>query len=305
MTGKKYEPTKHYFIAAPSHWPIMGSIGLFLLAFGLVQMLHQSWVGPQAMFIGALFILLTTLGWFGTVIKESESGLHSHKMDRSYRWGMIWFIVSEIFLFGVFFAALFYIRQFALPELGNATGPLADHLLLSEGAATHHYLWPQFQSTWPLLINPNPSLFAGPKSVINTWEVPAFNTFILMSSAVAVTWAHWGLVRKRRRQLIIGLILTIALGALFETLQIVEYRHAYADLGLTLASGIYGSTFYTLTGLHALHVTIGIIMLTVILIRVLRGHFLPEHHFGFKAVSWYWHFVDIVWIFLFIFVYWV
>lgn len=305
MSIEKKSSTPKYYFAPPSFWPLVGSVGLFLTLLGFVQILHHDWPGPYLLLLGVVLLLMTLTGWFGVVIHESESGMHNAQLSRSYRWGMIWFIVSEVALFSVFFGALFYIRQFALPELGNATGSLANQFLLSEGAATHHYLWPTFQAVWPLLINPNPKLFTGPSNVIPTWGVPAFNTLILMSSAVAVTWAHWGLLRKRRRQLVWGLIFTIVLGILFEVLQIIEYYHAYANLGLTLNSGIYGSTFYTLTGLHAMHVTIGIMMLSIILIRVLRGHFSPGHHFGFQAVSWYWHFVDIVWIFLFIFVYWI
>lgn len=301
---KKYKPTTHYFIAEPSFWPLIGSIGLFCTVFGLVQVLHQSVTGPYIMFIGIAFLLTTIVGWFGAVVKESIEGLHSAQMDRTYRWGMLWFIVSEIFLFGVFFGALFYTRLFSITELGNTAGELATLLHISKGAATHQYLWPHFQATWPLLVNPNPKLFPGPEATIPTWGIPALNTVILLSSALTVTWAHWGLKKGNRQQLIIGLILTIILGFTFEGFQAHEYIEAYTDLHLTLASGIYGTTFFTLTGLHAMHVTVGAIMLTVILVRCLRGHFLPEHHFAFEAVSWYWHFVDVVWLFLFVFVYW-
>lgn len=301
---KPYNPVKYYFIADPSYWPLMGSLGFFATVFGLVQFLHQGALGPYIMALGIGLLLLTMFGWFGAVIKESVSGLHSAQMDRTYRWGMVWFIVSEVFLFGIFFGALFYTRLFSLTELGNATGSIANALLLSKGAVTHQSLWPNFQYAWPLLVNPNNKLFPGPEGVMSAWGIPALNTVILLSSAVTVTWAHWGLKKNNRAQLIIGLILTVILGFTFEGFQIFEYAHAYSELGLTLASGIYGSTFYTLTGLHAMHVTVGAIMLTVILFRCIRGHFLPEHHFAFEAVSWYWHFVDVVWLFLFIFVYW-
>jgi cytochrome c oxidase subunit 3 len=256
------------------------------------------------MMLGVAFIIATMVGWFGAVIKESLEGLHSHQMDRTYRYGMLWFIVSEIFLFGIFFFALFYTRLFSLTELGNTAGELATLLHLSKGAATHHYLWPKFQAVWPLLANPNPALFPGPEATIPTWGIPALNTVILLSSAGTLTWAHWGLKKGNRKQLIVGLVLTIILGFTFEGFQIHEYIEAYQDLHLTLASGIYGTTFFTLTGLHAMHVTVGALMLTVILLRCLRGHFLPQHHFAFEAVSWYWHFVDVVWLFLFVFVYW-
>jgi cytochrome c oxidase subunit III len=301
---KAYQPVHYYFIAEPSFWPLMGSIGLFCTVLGLVHVLHQASSGWLLMAIGAMLIMTTMVGWFGHVIHESLQGLHSHQMDRTYRWGMLWFIVSEIFLFGAFFGALFYTRLFSITELGGWTSHFAQMWMLTKGNATHHVLWPNFQAIWPMLTNPNPQLFPGPKGVISTWGIPALNTLLLLSSAVTVTWAHWGLRKENRRQLVIGLVITILLGAIFESLQVHEYIEAYTELHLTLASGMYGTTFFTLTGLHAAHVTIGIIMLSVILIRCLKGHFLPEHHFAFEAVSWYWHFVDVVWLFLFVFVYW-
>lgn len=303
-TSKEYKPVNYYFIADPSFWPILGSIGLFTTVIGLVQILHGGAVGPYLMVLGMGMLLTTMTGWFGAVIKESLAGLHSHQMDRTYRWGMFWFIVSELFLFGIFFGALFYTRMFTIPALSDTVGQLATALHLYNGPNTHLLLWPNFKGIWPLLVNPNPTLYPGPKAVIYTWEIPALNTILLLSSAVTVTWAHWALKKNLRGQLIVGLLATVILGFTFEYFQVREYFHAYMELGLTLASGIYGSTFFILTGLHAMHVTIGAIMLTIILLRVLRGHFMPEHHFGFEAVSWYWHMVDVVWIFLFIFVYW-
>ncbi|MBX3708283.1 MAG: cytochrome c oxidase subunit 3 [Gammaproteobacteria bacterium] len=301
---KKYNPVKYYFIADPSYWPIVGSTGLFFTVLGLVQTLHDASIGPYLMAAGIGVLIITMFGWFGCVVRESLNGLHSKQMDKTYRWGMLWFIVSEVALFAVFFLALFYTRLFGIPELGGDPFEFTKALHLYKGGATHHYLWPNFQAVWPLLTNPNPQLFKGPEGVIETWGIPALNTLILLSSAVTVTWAHWGFKKGNRKQIIIGLILTIVLGAIFEGFQAHEYIKAYTELKLTLASGIYGTTFFTLTGLHAMHVSIGVIMLTVILIRCLKGHFLPEHHFAFEAVSWYWHFVDVVWLFLFVFVYW-
>lgn len=304
MMKKRYQPTDKYFIADPSYWPIIATSGMFCTVFGLVQVLHGGAVGPYVMTLGAALIITTLFGWFGAVIKESLAGLHSHQMDHTYRWGMLWFIVSEIFLFGIFFFALFYVRIFIIPDLGDTVGPIAESLRLGGSKFTHTLLWPNFVSQWPLLTNPNPALFKGPEGVIPTWEIPALNTLLLLSSAVTVTWAHWGLKKDKHKQVVIGLVLTILLGLTFEACQIHEYMEAYQELGLTLASGIYGSTFFTLTGLHAMHVTLGIIMLTVILIRTLKHHFQAEHHFAFEAVSWYWHMVDVVWLFLFVFVYW-
>lgn len=283
--------TRRYFIAAPSAWPIIGSLGLFFLGIGVINIIHDNWFGHYLFMGGALILAYMMYGWFHTVIEESMAGLHNKQMDRTYRWGMAWFIFSEVAFFGIFFLALFYVRLFVVPQLGG-------------DGATHSILWSQFQSVWPLLINPNPTLFPGPKDVIPTFGIPALNTLILLSSAVTVTFAHWGLLKNNRKQLNIGLIITIVLGMLFLSMQAYEYHEAYQVMGLTLKSGIYGSTFFMLTGFHAAHVTIGLIMLTVILIRCLKGHFAPKHQFGFEAVSWYWHFVDVVWLFLFIFVYW-
>jgi len=304
-TIKKYNPVKYYFIADPSFWPIVGSTGLFTTLIGLVQTLHKGTFGPYLMVLGVAILLTTMFGWFGRVINESLNGLHSAQMDKTYRWGMFWFIVSEIALFFAFFLALFYTRLFGITELAGDPYSLVKALYMFKGGATHHYLWPQFQGVWPLLTNPNPALFKGPEAVIPTWGIPALNTLLLLSSAVTVTWAHWGFKKGHRKQIIIGLILTIMLGVIFEGFQAHEYLMAYTELHLTLASGIYGTTFFTLTGLHAMHVSMGVIMLTIILIRCLKGHFLPEHHFAFEAVSWYWHFVDVVWLFLFVFVYWI
>ncbi|RDI42444.1 Cytochrome c oxidase subunit 3 [Aquicella lusitana] len=301
---KKHQLVKYYYIAEPSFWPIVGSIGLFCTVLGFVQILHGGSFGPYLTGFGVLILLTTMFGWFGHVIHESLQGLHSPQMDRTYRWAMLWFIVSEVALFTIFFFALFYTRLFTIPELGAAPFEFARDLLMTKGPATHQYLWPHFQAEWPLLTNPDPALFVGPKAVIETWGIPALNTLILLTSAVTVTWAHWGLKKDNRKQLVIGLIATILLGLIFEGFQAHEYIEAYTELGLTLHSGIYGTTFFTLTGLHAMHVSIGIIMLFIILLRCLKGHFQPEHHFAFEAVSWYWHFVDVVWLFLFVFVYW-
>ncbi len=290
----KYRAINYYFLPAPSKWPLIGSCGLFLLLVGAINILHQHWYGHYFMMGGALLLIYMLFGWFGVVIHESMHGLHNPQMDRTYRWGMLWFIVSEIFFFGIFFGALFYARVFAVPQLGGQI----------DSAATHQLLWPQFTAAWPLLKNPNPSLFPGPSNIIPAWGIPALNTFLLLSSAVAVTWAHWGLQKNRRLQLNLGVILTILLGALFLGCQAYEYTEAYTHFNLTLKSGIYGTTFFMLTGFHALHVTLGLTMLIVILIRCLKGHFTPTHQFGFAAVSWYWHFVDVVWLFLFVFVYW-
>lgn len=291
---KKQAINKHYFLPQPSRWPLMGSVGLFCLALSVAHFVHGNVIAHYLFFSGALLLTYMMFGWFSTVIDEGMAGLYNRQMDRTYRWGMAWFIVSEIAFFGLFFGALFYARTFSVPVLGGLLKPLATHTLL----------WPQFEAAWPLLKTPDPTKFPGPNEVISAFGIPALNTFLLLSSAAVLTWAHWCLKENKRIQLNIGVAVTIFLGASFLCIQAFEYHEAYTQLNLKLSSGIYGTTFFMLTGFHAAHVTIGLTMLTVILIRCLKGHFNPEHHFAFEAVSWYWHFVDVVWLFLFIFVYW-
>ena len=272
-----------YFIPEPSQWPLVGSIGLFLLMLGAALLLSdKSVAGGYALGLGCLVFVAMLFGWFGTVIKESRDGRYNDQVDASFRWGMGWFIFSEVMFFAAFFGALFYARYFAVPWLGGAGAK----------AMTHELLWPAFTAAWPLLQLPDAAQF-----------LPAINTAILLSSGATVTWAHWSLKADRRRQLVIGLASTVALGLLFIGLQAYEYWDAYTLKNLRLSSGIYGSTFFMLTGFHGAHVTIGAIMLSVILVRSALGHFTPRHHFAFEAVSWYWHFVDVVWLVLFVFVY--
>jgi len=283
-----------YYVPHGSHWPIVGSVGLTTLLVGFAVLLNGADLGGTLMVAGVVITLGMMAGWFGTVIRESEGGRYSARVDRSFRMGMGWFIFSEVMFFAAFFGALFYAREFAVPWLGGAGAK----------AATHSVLWPDFQALWPLLQPPDASRYDVPEQVIGAWGIPALNTLILLSSGATITWAHWGLKQGRRRQLTLGLALTIALGVLFLALQAFEYGHAYHELNLKLSSGIYGSTFFMLTGFHGAHVTIGAIMLLVMLLRSLRGHFSPTHHFAFEAASWYWHFVDVVWLGLFITVYW-
>jgi cytochrome c oxidase subunit 3 len=229
---------------------------------------------------GFAVLLFMLFGWFGRVIGESEGGKYNRQVDVSFRWGMSWFIFSEVMFFAAFFGALFYVRVLAVPDLASAEQEL---------------LWPGFNANWPS---------AGPKfaeqfTPMGAAGIPLINTLLLLSSGATLTWAHWGLVAGKRGQLKLGLMLTIAL-----SLQVYEYVHAYQALNLKLTTGVYGSTFFMLTGFHGLHVTIGATMLLVILFRVLAGHFKPDHHFAFEAVAWYWHFVDVVWLFLFVVVYW-
>ncbi|MBI4986023.1 MAG: cytochrome c oxidase subunit 3 [Rhodocyclales bacterium] len=283
-----------YFVPAPSHWPLVGSIGLFLLMLGAALLLNdKATAGGYAVGLGFLIFVGMLFGWFGTVIAESRGGRYNDQVDASFRWGMGWFIFSEVMFFAAFFGALFYARHFAVPWLGGG----------GEKALTHELLWPSFAAAWPLLQLPNPEHFTVAKEAMAAAGLPAINTAILLSSGATVTWAHWSLKANRQRQLVAGLACTVALGALFIVLQAHEYWDAYTLKNLRLSSGIYGSTFYMLTGFHGAHVTIGAIMLAVILVRSILGHFTPQHHFAFEAVSWYWHFVDVVWLGLFVFVY--
>jgi cytochrome c oxidase subunit 3 len=278
-----------YYLPEPSHWPIVGSVGMFLLLFGFASFLHGS--SMLIMLTGAVIVIIMLFGWFGTVINESLAGKYNDQVDTSFRMGMGWFIFSEVMFFAAFFGALFYARMYSVPWLGGA----------SNNAMTHELLWSGFDAVWP---TNGPGDVGGEYTPMGAWGIPAINTLILLSSGVTVTWAHWGLKKGDRTQLILGLMATVALGFLFLGLQAYEYSHAWHEMNLTLGSGIYGTTFYMLTGFHGLHVTLGATMLLVILIRSMKGHFTNEHHFAFEAVAWYWHFVDVVWLGLFVFVYW-
>lgn len=278
-----------YYLPAPSHWPIVGSVGMFLLLFGFASFLHGS--SSLVMIAGAVVIIFMLFGWFGTVINESLSGKYNNQVDTSFRMAMGWFIFSEVMFFAAFFGALFYARMWAIPWLGGG----------SNNVMTNELLWPAFEAVWP---TNGPGEVGGTFQPMGAWGIPAINTLILLSSGVTITWAHWGLKKGDRTQLILGLMATVALGFLFISLQAYEYYHAYHELNLKLTSGMYGTTFYVLTGFHGLHVTLGAIMLFVVMIRAMKGHFTEEHHFAFEAAAWYWHFVDVVWLGLFVFVYW-
>ena len=281
-----------YYIPHGTKWPIMGSIGLFMLLGGFAMLLNGSASAEVVMVVGALIIVGMMIGWFGTVIGESESGNYNAQVDLSFRQGMAWFIFSEVLFFAAFFGALFYARIYSVPWLaGEGAG----------GLVTGPWLWPEFEGAWP---TNGPGDIGGTFETIPALGIPFINTIILVSSGGTVTLAHWALKKNDRRKLCWWLFATVALGGVFLALQAFEFAHAYGDLNLTLGSGVYGSTFFMLTGFHGMHVTIGAIMLLVMLLRAMKGHFTPEHHFAFEAAAWYWHFVDVVWIGLFIFVYW-
>jgi len=277
-----------YYVPHGTHWPIVGSIGLTTLLVGLANFLNGSSVGTTMMVIGLGIVFFMMFGWFGQVIRESESGTYNDQVDKSFRWGMGWFIFSEVMFFAAFFGALFYARIFSVPWLGGAD------------VETNELLWNGWEAMWP---TNGPGDVGGEFESMAAWGIPAINTLLLLSSGVTVTFAHWALKKNSRGPLVMWLLATVVLGFTFLALQIFEYTHAYHEMNLTLGSGIYGSTFFMLTGFHGFHVTIGAIMLTVIMLRCAKGHFTPDQHFGFEGVAWYWHFVDVVWLGLFIFVY--
>jgi cytochrome c oxidase subunit 3 len=279
-------PQHHYAVPQPMPWPIMGSTALFLMAIGGVFVMNGARAGWASIGTGFLLLIYMMVRWFGEVIRESEGGKYGSWEDLSFRWGMSWFIFSEVMFFGAFFGALFWARIYSVPELGSIE--------------SNALMWPGFEPHWP---SAGPA-FEEQFTPMGAWGIPAINTLLLLSSGVTVTMAHWALKENNRKQLILFLALTIILGVTFLGLQAYEYGHAIRELNLKLSTGIYGSTFYMLTGFHGFHVTCGVIMLTVILVRCIRGHFTPDHHFGFEGVAWYWHFVDVVWLGLFTFVYW-
>ncbi|MGY8527099.1 cytochrome c oxidase subunit 3 [Paracidovorax citrulli] len=276
----------YYFVPGPSRHPVTASFGLLLTAAGAAGWVNgQAWA-PWVCLAGIIWFLFVLRSWFADAIGESEGGLYGRRIDVSYRWSMGWFIFSEVMFFSAFFGALFYARVITMPWLGDLNNRI---------------LWPDFAAVWP---NTGPAGTVEAYQVMGPWPIPTINTALLLMSGVTLTWAHHALLANKRSQVIQGLVLTILLGAVFMGFQAYEYIHAYADLNLKLSSGIYGSTFFMLTGFHGFHVTMGAIMLAVVLGRVLKGHFTPDNHFAFEGAAWYWHFVDVVWLFLYIVVYW-
>jgi cytochrome c oxidase subunit 3 len=286
-----------YHVPHNSRWPVLASIALGTMLIGLGNFIQQStgiWKnagtipGFPVFLLGFAGIITVLSLWWRDTIKESLALMNSQLMDRSYRMGMMWFIFSEVMFFAAFFGALFYARVFVVPWLGG------------EGdKGITHMLWPNFHPTWPVLTTP-----AGKTTEqMHPWPLPTINTLLLLTSSVTCTFAHHALLAGNRKMQILWLATTVAFGIVFLICQGMEYHHAYTEMGLTLHSGIYGSTFFLLTGFHGFHVTMGATMLTVMLFRSIKGHLTPDNHFAFEAAAWYWHFVDVVWLFLFIFVY--
>ncbi|ALO44722.1 cytochrome c oxidase subunit 3 [Pseudohongiella spirulinae] len=297
-----------YYVPEQTKYPFFASIGLFLMVFGLGALLNNISAGESAtvstwIALAGFFLLsFIIFQWFATVIRENHAGLNNDQLKRSYVWGMVWFIFSEVMFFAAFFGALFYVRQLAVPWLGGE----------GDKGITGEVLWPEFQAAWPLIANPDPAAYTNPHEGLNVKEwslsffagyLPFWNTVILITSSYTLHIAHHALKEENRQKLIRWMFVTVALGIIFLGLQALEYVEAYGHYGITLDSGIYGSTFFLLTGFHGFHVTLGTFILIVMLLRCMKGHFKPNDHFGFEAAAWYWHFVDVVWVGLFIFVY--
>ncbi len=279
-----------YYIPHGSKWPIVGSLGMITMLASAANWMNGSATAQWGFWLGVAIMVFMLFGWFGTVIRESEAGMYNAQVDGSFRLGMAWFIYSEVMFFAVLFGTLFYARALSVPWLGGE----------GTGAITNEILWQGYLPVWP---TNGPANIGGEFGTIPAFGVPFINTLLLLTSGLTITLAHHALKSENRKWLVIWLAATIALGGVFLNLQVGEYIEAYTELGLTLGSGIYGATFFMLTGFHGMHVTLGAIMLTVILFRSIKGHFKPQHHFAFEAVAWYWHFVDVVWLGLFIFVY--
>jgi cytochrome c oxidase subunit III len=285
MSAASANTKPYYFVPQPSHWPVVGSVALLLMGMGAAFWFNHVAAGPWMVAAGFAVLLVMLFGWFGTVIGESEGRLYNQKVDLSFRWSMSWFIFSEVMFFAAFFGALFYIRNLSVPDLGTPDSKL---------------LWPEYTAAWPT-VGPYIREQFTPMAAMG---IPLLNTIILVSSGFTLTIAHHALKAGHRGTLKLWLAITIALGFTFLGFQAYEYFHAYSALNLKLSTGVYGSTFFMLTGFHGAHVTIGAIMLSVMLARALKGHFDAEHHFAFEAAAWYWHFVDVVWLLLFVLVYW-
>ena len=284
--------TPHYFVPAPSRHPVLASTGLFFVILGAGPWITGHPWGMYSLIAGFLLWCFVLQQWFREAIGESERGLYSDRIDVSFRWSMSWFIFSEVMFFAAFFGALYWTRVHALPNLGSLENAV---------------LWPDFRAVWPTSgvgATGSPAGIVDPFTTMGPWPIPTINTLLLLTSGVTLTIAHHALIANHRARCIFFMWFTVLLGVTFLGFQVYEYMHAYGDLNLKLSSGAYGSTFYMLTGFHGFHVFVGTLMLLFITIRLMKGHFTPQRHFGFEGAAWYWHFVDVVWLGLYIVVYW-
>ncbi|TXC65432.1 cytochrome c oxidase subunit 3 [Piscinibacter aquaticus] len=284
--------TPYYYVPAPSRYPVLTATGLFFVILGAGQWVNGHGWGAWVTLFGLAMWAYVMQGWFRAAIAESEGGLYSDRIDVSFRWSMSWFIFSEVMFFAAFFGALYWTRLHALPNLGSLENAL---------------LWPDFKAVWPSSApgaTGSPAGIVEPFQTIGPWPLPTINTLLLLTSGVTLTIAHHALIADKRSKTIFWMWITVLLGATFLVVQGYEYMHAYRDLNLKLSSGAFGSTFFMLTGFHGFHVFVGMLMLLFITIRLMKGHFTPQRHFGFEGAAWYWHFVDVVWLGLYIVVYW-
>jgi len=292
MSSATNGTTPYYFVPGPSRHPFMAALGLFFVILGAGQWVNGVGWGAYALAFGLVFWLGVLYQWFSEAVSESEGGLYGRKIDMSFRWSMSWFIFSEVMFFGAFFTALWWARSHSVPELGNLENAL---------------LWPDFKAVWPSMavgMTASPGGITEPFSTVGPFWLPTINTALLLTSGVTLTIAHHALRDGNRSRTISFMWITVVLGLIFLFVQGYEYAHLYGDLNLKLTSGIYGSTFYMLTGFHGFHVFVGMLMLLFVTLRLGKGHFKPESHFGFEGAAWYWHFVDVVWLGLYILVYW-
>jgi cytochrome c oxidase subunit 3 len=284
--------TPYYFVPAPSRHPATAALGLFFVILGAGQWVNGHTWGAYSLLAGLVIWLGTLFFWFKEAIGESEGGQYSQRIDISFRWSMSWFIFSEVMFFAAFFGALFWARVYSVPSLGSLENQL---------------LWPDFKAIWPSVAagaTASPAGTVAPFNTMGPWPIPTLNTAILLTSGATLTIAHHALIAAHRSKAVFWMWITVLLGITFLGFQAYEYIHAYHELGLKLTSGIYGSTFFMLTGFHGFHVFIGMLMLLFITLRLAKGHFTPTRHFGFEGAAWYWHFVDVVWLGLYIVVYW-
>ena len=290
MTPSGTQP--YYFVPAPSRHPASAAFGLLLVIFGASQWINGADWAAWVVLAGFAVWAFVLQQWFREAVAESEGGMYGDRIDVSFRWSMSWFIFSEVMFFSAFFGALYWARMHALPSLGDLENAV---------------LWPDFKAVWPSSgagYTGSPGGIVDPFATMGPWPIPTLNTAILLTSGVTVTIAHHALIANHRARAIVFMWATVLLGITFLCFQAYEYHHAYTELNLKLSSGAYGSTFFMLTGFHGFHVFVGMLMLLFITIRIMRGHFTADRHFGFEGAAWYWHFVDVVWLGLYIVVYW-
>ena len=322
MTSQAATEYEKYYVPEKSKLAVCATIGLILSIFGAASIMNDMTFGDpeestyswSIFLIGLFFFMATLFSWFKIAIQENIAGLNSAQLKKSYVLGMFWFIFSEVMFFFAFFGALFYVRALVGPWLAGD----------GDGGRMNGILWEGFEYAWPMMQTPQEAVGGATEQLIanngsftsaetsmafadaHAWYawLPMWNTTVLLTSSLTCHFAHMNILKGDKSKFNLWLGITVGLGIFFLFLQFMEYYEAYELFGLTLNSGIYGSTFFMLTGFHGFHVFMGMTMLLIQLLRSVIGkQFTAEDHFGFEASSWYWHFVDVVWVFLFLFVY--